>query len=85
MTNDIKLIEVFAGQLWQAAVIKNILEDNGIHVHLENELIGTLEPWAVAAGGFNPVKVIVSDRDHDLSQKLIREYNNSAPPEEESD
>lgn len=37
--NEIKLVEVFSGQLWQATMIQNILEDNQINVFLENELM----------------------------------------------
>ncbi|HXH99276.1 MAG TPA: hypothetical protein VNI52_03330 [Sphingobacteriaceae bacterium] len=49
--NNIKLVEVFAGELWQATMIKNVLEDNQIQAHLQNELMGTLEPSVSAAGG----------------------------------
>ena len=76
-TNNTKLVEVFAGQLWEATMIQNILEDNQIQTSLENTLMSTIEPWAVSAGGVNPVKVIVSDQDYDQSMKLIEEYNNS--------
>nr|WP_294896734.1 DUF2007-related protein [uncultured Pedobacter sp.] len=75
--NNIKPIEVFAGQLWQATMIQNILEDNGIQVFLENELMGTVAPWRVVAGGFNPVKVIVSNTDYEQAVKLIEEFNNN--------
>jgi hypothetical protein len=77
--NDIKLVEVFAGELWQATMIQNILEDNQIQAFLENELMGTIAPWRVVAGGFNPVKVIVSSTNQELSLKLIEEYNSSEP------
>ena len=75
--NNIKLVEVFAGELWQATMIKNILEDNQIQTFLENELMGTIAPWRVAAGGFSPVKVIVSNLDFEQSLKLIEEFNTS--------
>ena len=81
--NDIKLIEVFAGELWQATMIQNILEDNEIQVFLENELMGTIAPWRVVAGGFKPVKVVVSSLDYEQAIKLIEEFNNSEPLEEE--
>ncbi|NEU09960.1 DUF2007 domain-containing protein [Flavihumibacter sp. R14] len=81
--NDIKLIEVFAGELWQSTMIQNILEDNQIQVSLENELMGTIAPWRVVASGFNPVKVIVSSSDYEQAVKLIQEYNSSEPLEDE--
>lgn len=70
-------MEVFAGELWQATMIQNILEDNEIQVFLENELMGTIAPWRVVAGGFNPVKVVVSSLDYEQAIKLIEEFNNS--------
>ncbi len=75
--NQIKPVEVFSGELWQATMIKNVLEDNEIQAFLRNELMSNIEPWVVQAGGFNSVKVIVSSLDYDLSMKLIEEYNNS--------
>lgn len=77
--NEIKLVEVFSGQLWQATMIQNILEDNQINVFLENELMGTVAPWRVSAGGFNPVKVIVSSADYDQAIKIIEDFNKSEP------
>ena len=81
--NDIKLVEVFAGELWQATMVQNLLEDNQIQGFLENKLMGTIEPWVVSSGGFNPVKIIVSSADYEQSIKLIEEFNNSEPLEEE--
>lgn len=83
--NYIKPVEVFAGELWQATMIQNILEDNQIQVFLENELMGTIAPWRVEAGGLNPVKVIVSNADFEQATKLIEEFNNSEPLEDEDD
>jgi len=81
--NEIKLVEVFAGELWQSTMIQNILEDNQIQAFLENELMGTIAPWRVVAGGFNPVKVIVSSLNYEQATKLIEEFNNSKPLEDE--
>ncbi|MGB4774937.1 MAG: DUF2007 domain-containing protein [Daejeonella sp.] len=78
--NKIRPVEVFAGELWQATMIKNILEDNGIQVFLENNLMSTIDPWIVEAGGFNPAKIIISNLDYDLSVQLINEFNNNEPP-----
>lgn len=82
--DDIKLVEVFAGEHWQATMIQNILIDNQIQAFLENGLMGNIEPWVVSSGGFNPVKVVISNQDYELSVKLIEEFKNS-PSEEESD
>lgn len=74
---EIKSIEVFAGELRQATTVLEILNDNQIEAYLQNENMGTIAPWYVAAGGSNPVKVIVSTSDYDASMKLINEFNQS--------
>ncbi|MEJ6979558.1 DUF2007 domain-containing protein [Pedobacter sp. P351] len=82
--NNIKAVQVFAGEFWQASTIQQVLEGNSIQAFLENEHMGSIAPWRVEAGGFNPVKVIVSNNDYDLAIKLINEFN-GAPDENESD
>lgn len=71
---DIKPVQVFEGQLWQASTIQQILEDNNIQAFLENEYMGSIAPWRIEPGGLNPVKVIVSNEDYELSTKLIEEF-----------
>lgn len=80
--NNIKSVNVFSGTLWQATMVQNILIDNDIKAFLENEQMGTVAPWRVSSGGFNPVKVIVANLDHEASIKLIEEFNNSSSQEE---
>ncbi len=85
MESDIKPIEVYAGELWQATTVKNILEGNHIQAFLENEYLGTIAPWRVEAGGSGAVKVIVSNRDVDLAVKLIDEFNTNTFIDETND
>ena len=75
--DDIKLVEVFGGDPWEATMIQNVLEGNQIEAVLQNELMGTIEPWVIAAGGVNAVKVIVSSDNQEQALKLIEEYNQS--------
>jgi hypothetical protein len=75
--NDIKPVEIFAGNTMQATMIQTFLEDNGIQAFLLNDNMGTLEPWVVQSAGINPVKVIVSNLDSEAALKLIEEFNNS--------
>lgn len=77
--DDLKLVEVFAGELWQATMIKNVLEDNNIQVFIQNSLMGVIEPWVVSPGGFEPVKVIVTSPDYEKAMQLVEEYNHSKP------
>jgi len=70
-----KSVRVFAGELWQATMIKNLLDENEIPAFLENELMGTIAPWRVSAGGMAPVVVIVEDVNEERALKLIEEFN----------
>lgn len=80
--DKLSLMEVFAGELWKATMIKNVLEDNNIQAFLENSLMGVLEPWVVSPGGYGPVKVVVSNIDYDKAIQLIEEFNQSEPIKE---
>ena len=82
--DNIRLVQVFAGEYWKTSMIKNILEDNDIQVYLENEYMGSIAPWRIEAGGFNPFKVIVSSLDYDAAMKLIEEFNSNDPQEEDN-
>lgn len=81
-SSNTKLVEVFSGEVWQAKMIQNVLEESQIPAFIRNELMGQIEPWAVTAGGYNPVAVTVSSLDHEAALKLIDEFNNSEAAEE---
>lgn len=67
-------VEVFAGDYLEASIIKEILEDNDIVVFLKDEILGSIAPYYVSAGGINAVKVVVSKSEEEASLKLIKEY-----------
>ena len=75
--NDIKPVEIFAGNTMQATMIQTFLEDNNIQAFLLNDNMGTLEPWVVQSAGINPVKVVVSSLDVQEASRLIEEFNSS--------
>ena len=80
---NIKPIQVFAGEFWQASLVKQLLEDNNIPAFMENEHMGSIAPWRIEPGGFNPFKVIISNEQYDLAVKLIEEFD-SAPDEQDA-
>ncbi|MBW8323706.1 MAG: DUF2007 domain-containing protein [Prolixibacteraceae bacterium] len=78
MENKLEFVEIFAGELWQAEMIKEILEDNGTLAFLENELMGSIIPSQICSGGVAPVKVKVKDSDFVRAKGLIDEFNNAS-------
>lgn len=74
---DSDLIVVFSGNLVDSEIIKEILDDNGITTNLKNELMGTIAPWQVSAGGFEPVEIEVLVEDRKKALELINAFHKS--------
>ncbi|EJF11762.1 MULTISPECIES: DUF2007 domain-containing protein [Pontibacter] len=68
-------IVIFSGDFHRAAVIKNMLENHGIYVFMQNEHMGSIAPFQVASGGFNPVKLIISGHDEEEAKKLLENFD----------
>ena len=74
-TNDeIEPIEVFSGSLWEAELLKSLLENAGIESFLNDEYTGTIAPWYTAPGGAGSVKVVVSNQDFEQSKSIVEEF-----------
>ena len=75
MNTNYKIIpeEVFSGKVWEAEMVKNLLENAGIPTFLQDEFIGSLYP-VVAPGSFGSVKVMVSNLDLEIAQEIVKEY-----------
>jgi hypothetical protein len=71
---EIEPVEVFAGSIWQAEMVKSLLENAEIETFLRDENTGTLAPWYTAPGGAGCVRVIVSNLDYDKARIIVEEY-----------
>ena len=71
--ND-ELITIFSGNPVDAEMINQLLNDNNIETLIKNQLMGTLAPWQVTAGGHAPVEVVVHERDAGKAKNLIEEF-----------
>jgi hypothetical protein len=72
--NEIEPVEVFSGTIWQAEMVKSLLENAEIEAFLIDENTGTLAPWYTSGGGAGSVKVIVSTLDYDKAKAVVAEY-----------
>lgn len=71
---EIESIEIFNGVIWQAQLLKSLLENAEIEAFLNDETIGSLNfPWS-ATGGLGIVKVIVSSNDYDNAKEVVAEF-----------
>jgi hypothetical protein len=75
--NEIKPVEVFAGTAMQAGMVKSLLENAEIETFLQDEFIGTLNPWYAAPGGAGAVKVFVSNVDSEKAKAVVEDYENN--------
>lgn len=80
------MVEVFSGSYFEAMNVRNLLEGNEISVFTQNEYMSNIEPWVVASGGLNPVKLQVDELDLDASKIIVEDYlkgNNNLETENE--
>lgn len=67
-------VEIYSGIIWQAEMVKDLLENEGIKAFVKNEITGTLNfPW----DGLGSVKVIISNLDYDKAKVIVEKYNKS--------
>ncbi len=74
-------IQVFAGNIIQAGMVKSMLENAGINAYLQDEQMGTMNPWTVSPGGVGSVKVVVSSWDAESASAIVQEYEQSQKEE----
>lgn len=64
-----KLVEVYAGTLWQAEVVKGLLDANSIPCAVINETIGAVtSPYSPTSGD---VIVVVEEKDKARAVEVI--------------
>lgn len=75
-------IKVYSGEYWKCSLIQQLLLEHEIPSLLRNEFMGIIEPFAVVAGGANPLSIEVSSNNYELALSLIKESNHAIPEEE---
>ena len=80
MDNQAELVAIYVGEQWQATIVKEMLDDNGINAFIENELMGSIAPWQIAAGGMASVTVKIASSDYALAKPLVDEFTNGSNP-----
>ncbi|MDP4283189.1 MAG: DUF2007-related protein [Bacteroidota bacterium] len=70
-------IEIFAGNIFEAGMVKSLLENAGIKAYLKDENLGTVAPWWAAGGGAGAVKVVISNLDFERAKVIVEEYYNN--------
>lgn len=78
MKSKIEPVEVFSGSIWEAELVKSLLENAEIETFLKDEIVGTLAPWYASGGGAGSVKVVVSNLDYDKARNIVNEFETHA-------
>ena len=68
-----KIVEVFAGDYFEGDLVSQVLEEHGIKSMVQNELMSTIAPWYITAGGNQSVSIQVNSKDYDEAMALIKE------------
>ena len=74
-TPDSDTLVIFTGKPIDAEMINQLLNDHGIITLISNKLMGSIAPWQVSAGGFEPVEVIINKTDEQKAHELIAAFH----------
>ena len=71
VNHEENLVQVFAGTVWQAEVIKGLLDANGVPSTIRDNTLGAItSPYAGFEGD---VQVIVNSTDKERALKIMEE------------
>jgi hypothetical protein len=71
---EIVAVEIFAGTPWECGMVKTLLGDAGIEAFVQDEIMGTLNPWWTSPGGACPVRVMISGQDVEMATPIVDQY-----------
>jgi hypothetical protein len=71
---EIGAVEIFAGTPWECGMVKTLLGDAGIEAFVQDEIMGTLNPWWTSPGGAGPIRVIISSQDVEMAIPIVDQY-----------
>lgn len=74
---DPDTVVIFTGKPIDAEMVNQLLNDNGIVTLINNKLMGSIAPWQVSAGGFEPVEIVINKKDKEKAQQLISEFGSN--------
>lgn len=68
-----KLIEVFKGSLWEAEMVKSLLDNAEVEAVLKDGMVVNVVLPATAV----EVKVLVNEANYEAAMEVVREYENN--------
>ncbi len=74
-TPNSETMVIFSGKPMDAEMINQLLNDHGIITLISNKLMGSIAPWQVSAGGFEPVEIVINKADEHKAYELISAFH----------
>jgi hypothetical protein len=75
MSKDDEPVVVYAGGPIDAALVKSLLDVEGVPAFLQDQNMGTLElPWAPTAGPYGGVKIVVPARMFRRADRIVQKF-----------
>lgn len=65
-----KLVEVFAGPMWEAELVRTMLGDNGIEAATKDAMVVNLTLPVTAID----VAILVNEKDYEPAMEVVRAY-----------
>lgn len=69
--DNTSIIEIFSGTIWEAEMVKSLLENAEIRSFLKNNVLNTNWYDPIISEG---VKVMISSSDYDISKEIVDNY-----------
>lgn len=65
--DNTKLVEVFAGSIWETELVKGLLENSNINAALKDGLMTSIAPYTSPTS-----TVMVNEADYEAAMEIIR-------------
>lgn len=80
--DEIVPVNIFTGNISEAGMVKNLLENDGIESFLRDEFTGTIAPWYISPGSWGSVTIVVSNKDYEKARQIVEQYEKKIHPED---
>jgi hypothetical protein len=71
---NIRSVQVYAGNVVEAGMVKSMLESADIQAYLQDEFNGMVVPLITSPGGMGAIKILVSSDDYERAKQIVDEY-----------
>lgn len=80
MTRSDKTIEAFSGSIWEAELVKSLLENYEINSFLKHNVITSFALEPIQADN---VKVMILEKDKNLAEEVVSDFYRNMTPNKE--